>query len=177
MLRLRGWSEVRHPAFGQEQQAVEHFEDEGARLMYSDHDGLIVPNRQIPAYFSWEDNARMWISDAELSIVDSGLKLVVAGLAIRHSDGRIIHHFLDEKFLCVPRVSVMFESLRCITWHGPPPISITRIATITPQLIIKIPRSEWIVPQSNIPTNTFRLNSFTKFYLSVPGLEAQHKNF
>ena len=46
-----------------------------------------------------------------------------------------------------------------------------------PWLLIKIPRSEWIVPQSNIPANTFRLYSFTKLYLSVQGLEATHKNF
>ena len=49
VLRLRGRSEVCHPPFGQEQQAVEHFENERARLMDRDHDGLVVPNRQIPA--------------------------------------------------------------------------------------------------------------------------------
>ena len=57
----------------------------------------------------------MNICDAELSIVDSDPKLVVAGLVIRHS-GMIIHHFLDPRNSCVfPRVSIMFESLRCIT--------------------------------------------------------------
>ena len=128
----------------------------------------------------FEDNARMWISDAEMSIVDSELKLVVAGLAIRHSDGRIIHHFFGREILvCSPgypsylRVWDVLRDTDPSYQHR----FTTRIATITPQLIIKIPRSEWIVPQSNIPTNTFRLNSFTKFYLSVPGLEAQHKNF
>ena len=84
--------------------------------------------------------------------------------------------FSDEKFLCVPpgiRHIWEFEMYYVTRTPSYQHRFTTRIATITPQLIIKIPRSEWIVPQSNIPTNTFRLNSFTKFYLSVPGTKTQ----